>query len=73
MTKLPVLNSREVLRVLKRAGFYIDRITGSHYILKHRLHSEKTITVPYHNRDLAPGTMSSIIKQSEVDIKKFRK
>lgn len=71
MPKLPVLKPREALRVLERAGFYIDRITGSHYILINSGYPKKRITLPHHNRDLAPGTIASIIKQSGLPLEKF--
>jgi predicted RNA binding protein YcfA (HicA-like mRNA interferase family) len=67
-TKLPILKPREVVRALKRSGFYIRRITGSHYILKKDV---QTVTVPYHNKDLKPGTIASIIRQSGFTIEEF--
>lgn len=33
MTCLPSLRAAEVLRMLEKAGFYIDWTTGSHYIM----------------------------------------
>lgn len=71
MSKLPVLKPRELLRALKRAGFYVDRITGSHYILVNKGYPKKRITLPYHNRDLAPRTIVSIIKQLELTPEEF--
>ena len=32
--RLPALNSKDLLRVLKRAGFEVHQVTGNHYILK---------------------------------------
>jgi predicted RNA binding protein YcfA (HicA-like mRNA interferase family) len=66
--KLPVLTSKEVIKALERSGFYIRRITGSHYILKK---DNRIVTVPYHNQDLKRGTLSSIIKQSGFTIEEF--
>lgn len=70
-SKLPALKPKQVLRALKRAGFYIDRITGSHYILMHPEYPHKRITIPYHNRDLALKTLNSIIKQSGLTPEEF--
>ena len=33
--RLPVATAREVLAALRRAGFFVDRVAGSHYILVH--------------------------------------
>ena len=71
MPKLPVLNPRKLLRALKRAGFYVDRTTGSHYILVNSDHPKKRVTLPYHNRDLAPKTIVSIIKQLGLTVEEF--
>jgi predicted RNA binding protein YcfA (HicA-like mRNA interferase family) len=66
--KLPALKPKVVIRALERSGFYIHHTTGSHYILK----KEKfRVTVPYHNKDLKPGTLSSIIEQAGLTVKEF--
>jgi predicted RNA binding protein YcfA (HicA-like mRNA interferase family) len=31
--RLPVVNGRRVIQALKRAGFVVDRIVGSHHVL----------------------------------------
>ncbi|MCZ6906616.1 MAG: type II toxin-antitoxin system HicA family toxin [Deltaproteobacteria bacterium] len=33
--RLPALKPHEVLRALRRAGFFVHHTSGSHYILKH--------------------------------------
>ncbi len=63
MTKLPALKAREVIAILQRAGYEIDHITGSHYILRHRDRYPR-IVVPYHSGDLKTAVLRSIIKQS---------
>lgn len=66
--ELPSLKPKKVIKALERGGFYIRRITGSHYILKK---DKQMVTVPYHNKDLKIGTLSSIIKQSGLTIEEF--
>jgi predicted RNA binding protein YcfA (HicA-like mRNA interferase family) len=67
-SKLPVLNPKTVIRVLERNGFSVRRTSGSHYILK----KEKLrVTVPYHNKDLKPGTLKSIIEQAGLTVEEF--
>lgn len=57
------LTPRKLLKILFRAGFKIDHITGSHYILYNSI-SDKTVTLPLHNKDLPKGTLHSIIKSA---------
>ena len=71
--KLPVINSRKLLRVLKRAGFVIDRQEGSHVSLVHPEHPELTVTVPYHNKDLRKGTLHRILEQAGLTVKQLIK
>jgi len=65
--KLPVINSRKLLRALKRAGFIIDRQEGSHISLIHPEKPELTVTVPYHNQDLKKSTLKRILHQANLD------
>ena len=57
-----------VIRALKRNGFVIDHTTGSHYVL---IKGKLRVVVPYHNRDLKPGTLASIIAQVGFTIEEF--
>ena len=63
MTKLPVLKSKQLLSILKKAGWEIARQKGSHIQLKHTGKPHYLATIPYHNKDIAIGTLISIIKQ----------
>jgi len=53
--KLPVLKSRQLLKILQKAGFNIDHATGSHFILYHP--DGKRATLPCHQKDLPKGTI----------------
>ena len=66
--KLPVLNPKKVIKALERGGFYVHRVSGSHYVLKN---GGRRVTVPYHNRDLKPGTLASIIEQAGLTVAEF--
>ena len=62
--KLPTLDGRRV-RALERAGFVVDRIVGSHYVMVLPGNAMRAVTVPVHSgRDLKPGTLRSIIRQA---------
>lgn len=65
MPKLPVIKSKEIIKILKKAGFEIHHTTGSHYVLKHPV-SKKIAIVPYHLKDLPPGTTHSILKMAGI-------
>lgn len=44
--RLPSLSPREVIRALERGGFLLQRVHGSHYILKHEEDSSLKVVVP---------------------------
>ena len=71
--KLPVVNGREVLQALQRAGFYTARSSGSHHILKHPDRPHLRPVVPVHGkRTLPPKTLRSILHQANLSLDEFR-
>ena len=73
MPKLPVVSGKEVIKALSGIGFRHVRTKGSHAILNKELEDGKlTIPVPLH-KELAKGTLKSIIKQAELDLDEFVK
>lgn len=68
MSKLPVLTPKKLIKILKSKGFEIDHATGSHFIFRHPKTS-KRVTVPFKARDLAKGTIMSILKQASISKK----
>ena len=66
--KLPTLKPKQVLKALERHGFSIRRVSGSYYILKKE---RLRVTVPYHSKDLKPGTLKSIIEQAGLTVEEF--
>ncbi len=69
--KLPIIDSKQLLKALKRAGFVLDRQEGSHISLIHPSHPELTVTVPQHNKDLKKGTLSHILKQADLTVEEL--
>lgn len=65
MPKLPVLTSKELLRILQEFGFEVDHVTGSHYILYRKEDKARTV-VPYHKKDLPAGTLLSILRTANI-------
>jgi predicted RNA binding protein YcfA (HicA-like mRNA interferase family) len=72
MSGLPVISGREVVRALTKAGFVVDRIAGSHHVMVFPGDPTRTVTVPVHaGRDLKPGTLRSIIRQTRLTVEEF--
>ncbi|MDR1841685.1 MAG: type II toxin-antitoxin system HicA family toxin [Holophagales bacterium] len=57
------MNFREAEKIVKKDGWRLDRIDGSHY---QYVHSEKKglVTIPRHKGELKPKTVESILKQA---------
>lgn len=70
---LPVIRPNDAIRALERAGFFIRRVSGSHYILKNSKNPKLRVVVPFHNRDLKKGTLQSIVKQAGFTDEEFLK
>jgi predicted RNA binding protein YcfA (HicA-like mRNA interferase family) len=49
-------------------GSVVHHTTGSHYFLKK---DRFRVSVPYHNKDLKPGTLASIITQAGLSVEEF--
>jgi predicted RNA binding protein YcfA (HicA-like mRNA interferase family) len=71
MPKLPNIGFKKLLKVLEKAGYVVDYITGGHYIL-YRATDGRRVTVPFHSKDLPKGTLHSIIKSSGLPDEDFR-
>ena len=70
---LPIIKGKEVVSILKRAGFVERRITGSHSILKNPNNGKMAI-VPLHGaKTIKRGTLFSIIRQAGLTTAEFEK
>ncbi len=73
MPKLPVLSGRAVCRILEAHGFAEVRQKGSHVVMQKNL-TDSTVTVPVpDHKELKPGTLRSIIRQSGLTVQDFIK
>jgi predicted RNA binding protein YcfA (HicA-like mRNA interferase family) len=71
--RLPAVNARQVIAALRKAGFIVERVTGSHYIIAHPSDPRRAVTVPFHGaRSLKPGTLRNIIRQAGFSTETFR-
>ena len=60
-----LVTPKELLKVLKKDGWYVDLIRGSHHMLKHTSKVGR-VTVPVHKEDLKPKTLHTILKQAGI-------
>ena len=73
MPELRRVSGQEVVRALERLGFVQVRQRGSHVVLKRQtLEGEVGCVVPLH-RELAIGTLRSILRQAQVTLDEFVK
>jgi len=59
-------SSHEIIKILKDAGFDLDRIKGSHHIFIHPQNKKRAV-VPHPKKDLPYGTASVILKQAGIE------
>lgn len=65
MTVLPSVTGKELVAALRKAGFDVVRIKGSHHFLRHA--DGRTTVVPVHAGDaIGPGLMSKILRDCDV-------
>ena len=67
--QLPVVSGSEAVRALGTIGFARVSQRGSHVKLRNA--DGRTVIVPLH-RELAPGTLRSILRQADLSIDEFR-
>lgn len=71
-SKLPSFNSRQVISVLRRRGFVLDRQSGSHAVFIHP--DGRRTTVPIHGkRDLGKGLLRQIMRDAELSLEDMMK
>jgi predicted RNA binding protein YcfA (HicA-like mRNA interferase family) len=71
--KLPKISGKEIISLLQKGGFIIKRQKGSHVTLYKRTEEKGFyVTVPLHgNKEILPGTLLSIIRQSGMSKEEF--
>ena len=77
MPRLPRLPASAVIAALQRLGFQVVRQKGSHVVLRRPSSNPEsgeasvTCVVPLHRRDLAVGTLGSVLRQAGIDVETF--
>ena len=71
MTKLPRIRGAEAISALRKAGFEVLRVRGSHHILGNA--DGRIIVVPVHRgEDLGPGILRQILRDADLTVERFR-
>ena len=68
--KLPRVNAADAVRVLEKAGFFLARQSGSHWIYKNA--EGQRVTVPYHSgKELHPKILKNILRDADMTPEEF--
>lgn len=71
MTRLPIVDSKTMEKVLLNLGFQVTRQKGSHVFYRHP--DGRTTTLPHHpGRDLARPLIREILREIELSPDQFR-
>jgi predicted RNA binding protein YcfA (HicA-like mRNA interferase family) len=72
MTSFPSLTGKDLLLALKKAGFLIIRVRGSHHFVQHP--DGRSTVVPIHaGESLGPGLISKILRDCELSREQLQK
>ena len=65
MTKLPNLTGQQLISALRKAGFDVIRVRGSHHFLRHS--DGRSTVVPVHRGEtIGPGLLSKILRDCDI-------
>lgn len=71
MGKLPTVTGAEAIAAFRKVGYDVDRVAGSHHVLKHP-EREYVLTIPVHGKKaVARGTLRSQIRTAELTVEQF--
>lgn len=70
MSKLPSLTGKKSIAALKKAGFKVVRMKGSHHFLRHS--DGRATVVPVHaGETIGPGLFAKILRDCELTRDEF--
>lgn len=67
--KYPVLSPYEIIKILKKFGFYKVSQKGSHVKYRNDF-TNRIFIIPMHS-EIARGTLKSILEQADITIEEF--
>jgi predicted RNA binding protein YcfA (HicA-like mRNA interferase family) len=70
MAKLPHVTGREVVAALRRGGFELSHVQGSHHYFRRA--GGRLVVVPVHAAEtIPPGTLKSILRSAGLTVEEF--
>lgn len=67
-SKQPVINAKELIKILEINGFFFSRQSGSHAIYNNT--DGQRVTIPIHGKkDIGKGLLKQILKDAALTIK----
>lgn len=73
MPNIPTVSSLKLIKVLRKKGFSLNRIHGSHHIFVRYL-DKRLVSIPVHKgKDLGRGITLSILRDAQITIEEFQK
>ena len=72
MAKLPRISGKKLIKALRKTGFEVLRIRGSHHFLAH-LDGRRTVVPVHGNETIGTGLMSKILRDCEIERDDFPK
>lgn len=70
MAKLASIRPKEIVRALRKLGFYKHNQVGSHATFKHA--DGRRVTIPLHNRELKKGLLHGILKDINSTVEEIK-
>ena len=71
MSKLTIISSKDMVRILEILGFNEIRQKGSHKSFKHV--DGRTTVIPFHGEDLGRGLIRKVLKDIEISPDEYEK
>ena len=72
MPKLPAITGREAIRAFEKVGFEVERVVGSHHVMKNPEHFCR-LSIPVHGKkELKSGTLRRLIRDAGLTVDEFR-
>lgn len=71
MPKPPIVKPKDLIKALKRKGFVIDHVSGSHYVM---YNEDKILRafIAYHNKPIKRKTVMSILKSANISVEELK-
>ncbi len=70
MSEFPSISGKKLLKLLKKRGFEVIRVKGSHHFLKDK--NQNCTTVPIHkNENIGIGLLLKILKDCDISKDEF--